>query len=141
MLRSGSQKVVPRILLAEDDEAMRQLLAETLAGRGYQVDEADNGAALATMLEDLLDEPSDPESTIVISDIYMPGFTGLDVLREMNDLGLRLPVILITAFGDARIHEEATRLGALGVLDKPFDLPELLALVESAALVRFPPDP
>ena len=54
----------------------------------------------------------------------MPGLAGLDVLRTLRGSDLAMPVILITAFGDHKTHEEARRLGAAVILDKPFELPD-----------------
>jgi DNA-binding NtrC family response regulator len=68
---------------------------------------------------------------LVISDLRMPGITGLSVLGGLRDLELRIPFILITAFGDAGTHALAHQLGATAVLDKPFDMPSFLGLVRA----------
>ena len=68
---------------------------------------------------------------LVVSDLQMPGATGLDVLHWLSRWLRGVPVILITAFGDARTHERAAKLGAAEVMDKPFDLEALRSRVRA----------
>ncbi len=124
---------VPRILLAEDDRAMRQLLAVALRGEGYEVVEAEDGFELV----DYLRCPPTVEGRsrrfdLVVSDIRMPILSGMDALKCMRDSDPTTPMILITAFGDPRTHAEARRLGANLVLDKPFQMEELKTAVRQA---------
>jgi DNA-binding NtrC family response regulator len=72
---------------------------------------------------------------VLVSDVRMPGLGGLDVLRGLRHCEWANPVILITAFGDEATHLEAVRLGAAAVLDKPFDVDDLRAIL----LATFPP--
>jgi DNA-binding response OmpR family regulator len=116
-----------RVLLAEDDDELRSMLASALRRRGFGVVEVKNGIAL---LERLMD-PGSPAFDLIVTDVRMPGLSGLEVIGSAQPEGwINTPVILITAFGDAELHEEAGRLGAL-VLDKPFDIDELTAQAES----------
>ena len=62
----------------------------------------------------------------MISDIKMPGLSGLDLLDTLRRSDWAMPVILITAFGDRETHDEAIRLGAVRVFDKPFELDDLV---------------
>lgn len=113
-----------RILVADDDPAMRGMLAAALTRAGFIIDVVDSGDALLEQLRSPTDDSVMPN--LVISDIQMPGSSGLDVLshirREMPDL----PVLLITAFGDPVTHRRARALGAVELIDKPFDLAMLV---------------
>jgi DNA-binding NtrC family response regulator len=121
----------PRILLAEDDTAMRWLLAQKLRRAGFAVEEVRSGhEALDRLARALLGECA--AFDLILSDLRMPGYSGLDLLASLRHLDSRLPVILITAFGTQAIHEAALRLGACSMLDKPFDLDDLVTLVSSA---------
>jgi CheY-like chemotaxis protein len=120
----------PHILVAEDHADMRDLLAQTLRRAGYDVTEVPDGWGLLSLLGACLLHSQDEEPVdLVISDIRMPGVTGMEVLRGAEDSPEFPPIILITAFGDSRTHEEAERLGAKAVFDKPFDLEDLLTKV------------
>jgi DNA-binding response OmpR family regulator len=119
----------PLVVLAEDDDEMRHLIARKLRRAGYDVVEARNGAELALLIEDgrlggtLRDDGRAIE--LIVSDIRMPGITGLEVVQLVRGTDWSVPIILITAFGDRETHSEAMRLGAV-LLDKPLDLDELV---------------
>ena len=120
----------PRILLAEDDREMRVLLAEQLRHDGYEVVECCDGQGLVAHLSALFLPGAEPEEfDLVISNIRMPAFSGLEVLDGLHGRAGCPPVILITAFGDEQTHERARRLGAVATFDKPFRIPDLLAVV------------
>ena len=121
----------PRILLAEDDPEMRRLLSRSLRRDGYDILEAKDGSKLLEYLGFSVASAAAFEVDLVISDIRMPGFTGMEVLRELRRCDWSTPVILITAFGDRRTHQEAGRLGAK-ILDKPFDVDDLRHLVRES---------
>lgn len=121
----------PLVLVAEDDDDMRRLLVRALRNEGFRVRGVRNGVELlnrigALMLEGRLEAEVD----LIVSDVRMPGITGIKVLAGLRRAGARVPLILITAFGDERLHAEARSLGA-PVLDKPFDLDELVALARA----------
>lgn len=122
-----------RILLAEDDSAFRYLLATTLRGDGYQVVGVANGIDLMDVLGDSL-SPDSPVAgfDLVLSDIRMPGWSGLGALAAVHRQPGMPPFLLFTAFGDDETHRRARELGALALLDKPFDIDELRRLVEQA---------
>ena len=108
---------------------MRALLAWRLRKDGYEVTECDHGIDLINRIDPLDGPGESDEFDLVVSDIRMPGFTGLDVLAALREADWAMPVIMITAFGDKETHSEARRLGAARVFDKPFDLDELLKAV------------
>ncbi len=118
-----------RILLAEDDADMRDLLARALVHEGYAVTECSNGIQLLDHLSGLLDRRPLEPFDVIISDIRMPGLTGLEILEGLQGDGGLPPTILITAFGDEATHAEAQLAGAVVTLDKPFEVEDLLAVV------------
>ena len=113
------------VLLAEDDPDLRELLAFCLFSQGYAVESFSQGLGLLERLQDHFDGRREPVD-LIISDLRMPGLTGLEVLESLCDRPDRPPVICITAFGDPATHRQARRLGAAEVLDKPFDIDILL---------------
>jgi two-component system, response regulator, stage 0 sporulation protein F len=123
-----------RILLADDSDDMRTLIAMRLRQNGYAVTECRNGAELLAELKDYLQPPAQVKKPqghvdLIISDIRMPGVFGTSVVEAAAEYPNFPPTILITAFGDDRTHAEARRFGARAVLDKPFDLNVLLEKV------------
>lgn len=117
------------ILLAEDDTDMRMLLARALTLEGYRVTECSNGIQLLDRLSGFLEERPAEHVDAVISDICMPGLTGLEILQGLQGSQCLPPTIMITAFGDEATHAEADRAGAAVTLDKPFDVEELVTNV------------
>jgi len=115
-----------QIVVADDDPEMRSLLAQALEADGHEIVEAKNGAELLQRLDSFWSRGREPD--LVISDVRMPGLSGLQVLDLMNDEDRFAPVILITAFGDHAVHERAALLGAITTIDKPFDVDELREL-------------
>jgi CheY-like chemotaxis protein len=116
-----------RIVLAEDDSEMRRLLAQSLTRDGYEVVEVPDGSQLVSNIVDSLREGRPVD--LVVSDVRMPGLGGFEAVAWLRELGCRSPVILITAFGDRSVHAEGVRVGAVRVLDKPFELDQLRQLV------------
>ncbi len=115
----------PHILLAEDDLELRELLMLVLSRAGYQVTGCDNGLQLLNQLEQA------EQYDLVISDVRMPALTGLEVLESQLDKPVRLPFIGMTAFGDEDTHELAQKFGAVAMINKPFDLDEMIELVHT----------
>ncbi len=127
-------KKAMRILLAEDDYDMRTLLAESLRGAGYDVVECPNGWSLLENLGNyVLPGSQHKEVDLVISDIRMPGVTGLEILEGLQQLKDCPPVILITAFGDRVTHDQAEKYGVAAMFDKPFDMDQFLTKVRDIA--------
>lgn len=119
------------ILLAEDDKEMRAMLALALRKDGLEVTECSNGVDLFTHLQSffLPDGIGQNDVALIISDIRMPGITGMEVLEGTSRKEGFPPMILITAFGDEKTHTLADELGAAAMFDKPFDMDDLLAKV------------
>jgi CheY-like chemotaxis protein len=124
------------VLVAEDDVELRRMLVEALARVGYRVREADSGRML---LERLWEKArADDRFDVIISDVRMPGGSGLDVLEGLRDdcepgIG-DTPIIFITGFGDDEVHRQASLLRA-EIFDKPVDVDELRARVLQLAPV------
>jgi len=122
----------PLVLLAEDDEDMRRLIARSLRADGFEVIEACGGIELLGHIDAMLQSSDGGRAVdVIVSDVRMPGRSGLQVLGRLRRSDWSVPVILITAFGDEGLHAEAARLGAAAVLDKPFDLHELRRLTRA----------
>lgn len=118
----------PHVLLADDDDALRELLDFALTRAGYLVSCCTNGRDLFDRLEE--GDPFD----LVISDLSMPVLSGLEVLESQLTKQLRPPFICMTAFGDRQAHDQAQLFGAVMTIDKPFDLDEMIELVHSTSL-------
>jgi DNA-binding response OmpR family regulator len=119
----------PTILLAEDDVELRRLIAGQLGSAGFDVCEAKNGGELIDFLARI------PCPDLLITDVRMPGISGLQVVQGLRRARRRIPVIVITAFGSEETHSLARALGAAEVFDKPLDIDEL---VECAARLISP---
>jgi CheY-like chemotaxis protein len=117
----------PRVLIAEDDDEMRRFLAKVLDAAGYAAVECRSGIDLFARLEAFVGRRAVLDFDVIISDIIMPGPTGLEILEALHDHTGFPPMILITAFGDKGTHARAKKAGAAAVLDKPFGIDELLA--------------
>jgi DNA-binding NtrC family response regulator len=119
------------ILIAEDDDEMRALLSQTLSAKGYMVSECSNGFQLINELKFFEKPREDEKYNLIISDIRMPGLIGTEVLEAASLSPDSPPIILITAFGDSETHDQARRFGAVAILDKPFDMDDLIKVVEN----------
>lgn len=113
------------ILVVDDDDRLRSSFENLLSMEGYAVRSAASGeGALALLGEDMPD--------VVIMDMRMPGMDGLATLRLLREREPRLPVIIMTAFSTTESAIEATKLGAFDYILKPFEIPDVLALLEKA---------
>lgn len=118
-------KQQPTILIADDEVLMRQNLREVLQDEGYRTIEAKNGTEALEMA--LSDKPD-----LVLLDHKMPGLTGIQVLEHVKKVAPALPIILFTAYGSSERPIEAMKLGAYDYVEKPFDLDELLLIIQRA---------
>ena len=123
------------VLVADDDDDMRDLVVQTLRSNGYATLEVRDGAELLQLLETTLDDPT-LRPDLLVTDVRMPKLSGLGVLQAMRRAQLSLPVVVMTAFGHDSVHTIARQLGAVGVLRKPFDPDDLLTAVRNARLVH-----
>ena len=112
------------ILVVEDDRALREGLAMNLRLRGYGVAVAADGAEGMRMV-------FDAKPDLIILDIMMPSWSGLDILEELRKREEQTPVLILSARGRTPDKVEGLKLGADDYMSKPFDLPELIARVEA----------
>jgi DNA-binding response OmpR family regulator len=118
-----------RLLLAEDDPELRQMVAGALRGDGYDVVEVrDGGRLLVEIGSAYLDEIPADAFDLLISDVRMPVCNGLQILEGLRLAQWRTPAIVMSAFGDDAMRERVHSLGA-AYFDKPFDLDDLRTAV------------
>ncbi len=113
----------PRILIVDDDPGQRSLLESFLKSQAFETVAIESGDRALVALRA---EPFD----LMISDVRMPGISGLETLRRARQEHAMLPVLLVTAYADIREAVGAMRDGAVNYLPKPIDLDELLAIVQ-----------
>jgi DNA-binding NtrC family response regulator len=122
---SENNETAARILIVDDDAGQRGLLNSFLQSQGFETVVVESGErALETLRSGKFD--------MMISDVRMPGLSGLDTLRRARQEHATIPVLLVTAYADIREAVGAMRDGALNYLAKPIDLDELLVLVQQA---------
>ena len=113
------------VWIADDDEAIRLVLEESLSSSGFKTESFPSGEELIKRLEQ--DKPD-----LIITDVQMPGMLGYDLLKHINNNFDDLPVIVMTAFADMQAAVESFGGGAFEYLPKPFDLEEATKIVERA---------
>ncbi|MGO8767033.1 MAG: sigma-54-dependent transcriptional regulator [Limisphaerales bacterium] len=114
-----------KILLIDDDVGIRDTVRRVLAGEGFEVTVEGNG-------NDGLARAQDETFNVVVTDLKMPGLDGLELVQRLHAARPHLPIILITAFGTTQTAIEATKFGAYDYLLKPFDMQQLLDLIDKA---------
>ena len=116
---------VATILVVEDDDAMRDLLVEELRDAGHRVLSAPGGRL---GLDVARAEPPD----VVVTDLRMPDLDGFDLIRDLSALPESPHIVMITAFGSIETAIKAVKLGAYDYITKPFEIDELLLLIDKA---------
>jgi DNA-binding response OmpR family regulator len=109
-----------RVLAADDEEDIRELVALMLAGRGYEVDTARDGI-------DALDKAAGKDYNLIVLDIMMPGMNGIQALVRLRNAGRDTPVLMLTALSDQKHVLESYRSGADYYMVKPFTKKKLIA--------------
>ncbi|MEX2600269.1 MAG: sigma-54 dependent transcriptional regulator [Balneolaceae bacterium] len=117
------------ILITDDEKSIRNTLREILEYEGYTVLEAEQG-------EEALDILAEKQIDLMLLDIKMKGMDGIDVLKNVMDRKLGIPVIMISGHGNIQVAVEATKMGAYDFLEKPPDLNRLLVTLRNALEVR-----
>jgi FixJ family two-component response regulator len=117
-----------RVVIVDDDEAVREGLKALLEVHGYAVDTFESANALLAAPESLAAKPA-----CLLVDVRMPGMGGLELQRELKRRDARLPVIMITGHGDIPMAVAALKAGAADFLEKPFDSHMLLASIAEAS--------
>jgi DNA-binding NtrC family response regulator len=121
----------PRILIVDDDPGQRSLLDSFLRSQGFDTVTVASG-------EEALEALRAGQISMMISDVRMPGLSGLETMRRARKEHAVLPILLVTAYADIREAVGAMRDGALNYLAKPIDLDELLATVQQATGIAKP---
>ena len=120
-LEDPEQGTKTRVLLAEDDEEMRDIVSRAFEVMGYEVIEATDGSEMLAYLDNIYRKPSRIVPVdLIVTDVRMPGADGLEVLRRARLHDTRIPVILMTGFPDEQLRQDANDLYAEAVFEKPF---------------------
>ena len=117
----------PAVLLVDDEPGVLYTLSEVLSERGHRVLKAASGAAALPQLDD---------ASVVVTDLQMPGMTGLELIAAITARDPTLPVILLTAHGSEKVAVAAVKAGAYDYLTKPFDIDEVAVVIERALEAR-----
>ncbi len=125
------------ILIIDDDDQLRKSFEKLLAEEGYAVESAASGEAGVKSVRE-----KSPD--LVILDMRLPGMNGFETYKVINEIEPKLPVIIMTAYGTTETAIEATKMGAFDYLLKPFDIPDMLAVIgqalEASRFMRSPVD-
>src|SRR6266700_5818660 len=113
------------LLLVEDEAALREAIAEQLGDRGYQVEQADSGEQALARLADFAFD-------IIVTDLRLPGVDGSFVLEAAVERYPDIVAIVVTGFGTVKDAVEAIKRGAWDFVSKPFQIDELLHVLDSA---------
>lgn len=114
-----------KVLIVDDEQSVRYSFKKLLGTSNYELIEASNAeTALATFCSE--------KPNLVILDIEMPGKDGIQVLKELKDISPAIPVIIITAYGSGDRVIKAMKYGAYEYVEKPFDIPRLISLIDEA---------
>lgn len=113
-----------KVLIVDDQNGIRVLLVEVFNAEGYKTFQAANGKLA-------LDIVQSENPDLVLLDMKIPGMDGLEILKRIKQMNSEIQVIMMTAYGELDMINEATDLGALKHFTKPFDIDELRVAVNS----------
>ncbi|MCL6547686.1 MAG: response regulator [Alicyclobacillus sp.] len=113
-----------KVLVVDDQLGIRMLLQEALGNEGHDVFQAPNGPAALDIIR-----RENPD--LILLDMKIPGMDGLEILRNIRKLDIDTKVIMMTAYGELDLIQEAMELGALAHFTKPFDIDELRQVVNA----------
>ncbi|UAA39008.1 response regulator transcription factor [Paraneptunicella aestuarii] len=119
---------VPTVYIVDDDEGQRELLGSILRSSSFRVQEFSSG-------EQMLSHCDRNTQGCVVSDMLMPGMTGLDMQQKMRDKDVNLPVIFVSAYADVATVKLAMKLGAVDFFEKPVMTVELISAVKEALTI------
>ncbi|CUT04960.1 Response regulator receiver domain-containing protein [Candidatus Kryptobacter tengchongensis] len=114
-----------RVLVVDDEEALRYLLSSELAAEGYEVETAGDG-------DEAIEAIKQKDYDVVLLDIKMPRVDGFEVLRFIKQNKPEIKVIMLTAYADVKNAIEALKLGASDFVSKPYDLEDILTSINRA---------
>jgi DNA-binding response OmpR family regulator len=111
-----------KVLVVEDEDALRMIVTDELALHGYEVDEAEDGVVA-------LEKLSKTHFDLVILDIHMPNMDGMEVLKSIRKNNLADKVIMLTAVDELKVAQESLKFGANDFITKPYDFRNLIACI------------
>jgi FixJ family two-component response regulator len=124
-LRTGRLKKTPLISIVDDDNMVRRAIESLVTTLGSR-------ACTFPSAEAFLQSPLLTETSCLISDVQMPGISGVQLLERLADLGLSIPTIIITAYPDDSVRARVLSSGAVCFLLKPFDAQSLIECLDDA---------
>src|SRR5438477_2828279 len=114
-----------RVLVVDDETAIREAIRMTLEYEGYRIDEARSG-------QDGIDKAAKPPYDAILLDIKMPVLDGIEVLENLKEQRVQAPIIMVSGHGDISTAVECTKRGAFDFLEKPLNRDKLLLAVRNA---------
>lgn len=114
-----------KVWLADDDEAIRIVLEESLKDAGFEIRTFETAT-------DLVESLANAKPDLILTDVQMPGMHGYDLLKHINNNFSDLPVIIMTAFADMQAAVDSYGSGAFEYIPKPFDLNETIQIITRA---------
>src|SRR5690349_14656424 len=115
-----SSQARKRVLLADDDIEMREVVRQVLEAAGLEVEEVSSGVMLLSRLAD------DGDFDLVVTDVRMPWISGEHVMQMARAAGFGMPVLIMTAFADADLKDTVAAIPGATLLEKPFEVDELI---------------
>lgn len=119
----NEEKKVSKILIIDDEEIMRSFLADVLIDEGYDVDVAENG-------EIGIEKTKGGGFHLIVTDVKMPGVSGIDVLKAAKSIDKNIDVIIMTGYASVNTAVESMKLGAVDYITKPFNIDQIKMIVE-----------
>ena len=113
------------IAVIDDDDSFRVALVDSLCSLGFE-------ATGYTSARDFIAGNGQGLCSLIVTDVHMPGMSGLDLIRHLATSGSKIPVVLITAHSEPGLKARAAAAGAAGVLRKPFEISDLIKCIEAA---------
>jgi FixJ family two-component response regulator len=113
------------IAIVDDDEPLREALGSVLKAAGFAID-------TSASAEEFLESPGFESIACLILDVRLPGMSGIELQRRLIDADKRLPIIFVTAHGDASMRDRVMQAGAAGFLNKPVRSDALLKEIRAA---------
>jgi DNA-binding NtrC family response regulator len=121
-----------KILLVEDDHDLAELFCQSLASGGYSVDKFTDPVEACSSFE-----ANPTKYQLVISDVRMPGMTGLQLVKRINEINRNVKVLLMSAFEINSLNSDLKELTIEGFLEKPMHVNQLLSVVEKAIKKKY----
>lgn len=125
MMVGSKGKESVKVMVVDDQAGIRLLLHEILKGEGYTALLAANGSQALKMIQE-------QDVALVLLDMKIPGMKGTEILKKMKELKAGIKVMIMTAYSNEQIVQDAMKSGAIACFSKPFDISELVAAIKRA---------